>query len=87
MENMAKVVSAAVYQLARKDTSAQDRAKVRTQPGNPDFENRPLFLYGGTWFFSFVEGSLIVPVRLYPLVVRTNWKVVRFTPELVQFTF
>lgn len=42
MENVAKVVSAAVYQIARKDTPALERSRVAPQPVEPEFENRPL---------------------------------------------
>ena len=42
MENMAKVVSAGVYQIARKDTPALERSKVAPKPVEPPFENRPL---------------------------------------------
>ncbi|MFK2826923.1 M28 family peptidase [Bacillus sp. B190/17] len=42
MENMAKVVSAGVYQIARKDTPALEWAKPAPKPVEPPFENRPL---------------------------------------------
>lgn len=42
MENMAKVVSAGIYQIARKDTPALERSKVAPKPVEPPFENRPL---------------------------------------------
>lgn len=42
MENMARIVSAAVYQIARKDTPALEKSRVAPQPVEPEFENRPL---------------------------------------------
>ncbi|WP_082174390.1 M28 family peptidase [Bacillus sp. FJAT-27231] len=42
MENMAKVVSAGIYQIARKDTPALERSKVAPKPVEPPFEDRPL---------------------------------------------
>lgn len=42
MENMAKVVGAGVYQIARKDTPALERAQVAPKPAEPPFEERPL---------------------------------------------
>ncbi|VEF48841.1 aminopeptidase [Bacillus freudenreichii] len=42
MENMARIVTAAVYQIARKDTPALEKSRVAPQPVEPEFENRPL---------------------------------------------
>jgi len=42
MENIARIVTAAVYQIARKDTPALEKSRVAPQPGEPEFENRPI---------------------------------------------
>ncbi|BAQ09714.1 predicted aminopeptidases [Bacillus sp. OxB-1] len=42
MDNVAKTVAAALYQLARKQTPALDNSNVGPKPVEPPFENRPL---------------------------------------------
>ncbi|MFD1708421.1 M28 family peptidase [Siminovitchia sediminis] len=42
MENIARIVGASVYQIARKDTPALEKSRVAPQPVEPEFENRPL---------------------------------------------
>ncbi|HLR69043.1 MAG TPA: M28 family peptidase [Virgibacillus sp.] len=42
MEEVAKVVSASIYQLARKQTPALDHSNVAPEPVEPPYEDRPL---------------------------------------------
>lgn len=42
MENIARIVTASVYQIARKDTPALEKSRVAPQPVEPEFENRPI---------------------------------------------